>query len=221
MARDFAKQFYASKAWRDLAFMLKVDRGGKCNRCNKIIIDSSNLIGHHTIELTEDNINNPTISLNPTLIEIICTSCHNQEHRRFGSKRNVYIVYGSPLSGKNYYVNQVSRYGDLIIDIDEIWRSVSGQDKYIKPNNLRFNIFALRDNLFDQIKTRYGQWYDCYIIGGYPNQIERNDIARRLGAELVYIESTKEECLERAKERPREWIEYIEKWWNEYTPHTQ
>lgn len=216
MAQDFAIQFYNSKAWRDLRELLIIERGGKCERSGKVFTDTSKLIGHHKIELTPQNINDPSISLNPDKIEIISIDEHNKEHKRFGHKQGVYIVWGSPLSGKSTFVNQVSSYGDLVIDIDNLWQAISGQDRYVKPNNLKANIFTLRDNLYDQVRTRLGSWYDCYIIGGYPNKIERDDLARRLGAECIYIDSTKEDCVKRAEGRPVEWIDYINKWWEEY-----
>lgn len=208
--------FYANKAWRDLSFTLKLKANGKCNRCNKIKWES--LIGHHKIELNETNINNPEISLNPDNIEIICHECHNKEHRRFGNKQNVYIVYGSPLSGKTTMVKDLMRYGDIVLDLDLLYQAITMQPEYVRPDNVRFNIFALRDNLLDQVKTRYGQFYDAYIIGGYPDKYERERLAKELGSELIYCESTKQECLNRLENsnKPREWREYILKWWDIY-----
>lgn len=215
---DKLHKFYCSKPWRDLSYSLKVKVNGQCNRCKETILDFSKLIGHHTVELNEDNVDNPDISLKPELIEIICHDCHNKEHRRFGNKKNVYIIYGSPLSGKTTLAKELMRYGDIVLDIDNLWEAITMEDRYIKPNNVRFNIFALRDSLLDQIKTRYGQWYDAYIIGGYPDKYERERISKELGAELIYCESTKEECIERAIEsnRPSQWIDYINDWWEKY-----
>ncbi len=214
------KRFYSLKPWLDLSYKLKIERGGKCSKCSFTPTTKeewSLLIAHHIIELTEDNINNPNISLNPSNIEIICLNCHNKEHHRFGHDKEVYIVYGSPLSGKSTYVKQIVKPGDLILDIDLLWQALSYQPQHIKPNNLRFNIFKLRDEILDQIKTRYGQWYNAYIIGGYPDKYERERLSQTLGAELIYIESTKEECLNRIENnRPSIWKDYIDKWWDTY-----
>lgn len=219
---DKAHQFYTLKPWRDLSYNLKIAAGGKCNRCDFQVINQEDfkyLIGHHKIELTEDNVDDPVISLNPDNIEIICHDCHNKEHRRFGNKKNVYIVYGSPLSGKSTMVREIMQHGDLVLDLDEIWKAVSFQDEYVKPNNLRFNVFKIRDDILDQVKTRYGNWYDCYIIGGYPDKYERERLAQSLGAEVIYCESTKEECIDRLNksDKPQQWLEYINKWFDEYT----
>ncbi len=216
---DKVHNFYCSKPWRTLSFNLKVKRGGKCERCKTVFDDFKFLIGHHTVELTEDNVDDVNISLNELLIEVICQDCHNKEHRRFGHSHNVYVIYGSPLSGKTTMAMDLMRYGDLVLDMDELWSAISFQPKYIKPKNLRFNVFQLKDNLMDQIKTRYGEWYDAYIIGGYPDKYERERLAESLGAQLIYCEATKDECINRFKisGKPTAWLNYIEQWWEEYT----
>lgn len=215
---DKLHAFYCLKVWRDLSYNLKIMAGGKCARCGEIYENFSLLIGHHKTELTEDNVDDPTIALNPELIEVICHNCHNKEHRRFGYSKKVYIVWGSPLSGKNTAVRQMMQYGDIVLDIDALWQAVTFQSEYIKPNNCRFNIFKLRDELLDQIKTRYGQWYDAYIIGGYPEKYERERLTQMLGAEQIYCEATKAECLERRRlsGKPQQWDEYIKEWWEKY-----
>lgn len=218
---DKLHQFLCSKSWRDLSYRLKIERGGKCERCDFAAVtkeDWSLLIGHHLIELTEANVDDPMISLNPEEIEIICLDCHNKEHRRFGHAKRVYIVWGSPLSGKTTAVRQMMRYGDIVMDMDLLWQAVTMQPEYIKPDNCRFNIFSLRDNLLDQIKTRYGQWYDAYIIGGYPDKYERDRLAQSLGAELIFCEATKRECFDRRIKngKPPNWDKYISDWWEIY-----
>lgn len=215
---DKLHQFYCSKAWRDLAYTLKVKANGQCQRCGKNILDFKYLIAHHKENITEENILNIKISLNPDNIEIICLNCHNKEHRRFGNKHNVYIIYGPPLSGKNTMARGLYRYGDIVLDVDALWQAITMEGPYIKPSNARFNVFKLRDELLDQIKTRYGNWYDAYIIGGYPEKYNRERLAGELGAELIFCEATKEECIERAVRsgRPEAWLKYIENWFDEY-----
>jgi hypothetical protein len=224
MSQGVVRQFYLSDLWKDLRFNIILERGPKCQRCKKVFEDTSKLTGHHTIELNEKNVHDVNISLNKQLIEIICHDCHNKEHRRFGyNSHKVYIVYGAPLSGKQTIVNQLSRYGDLILNIDKIYECISGQELYTKPNNLRFNVFAIRDKMIDMVRTRYGSWCDAYIIGGYPNKYEREKLAAELGAELIFCNATKEECFRRLEVDDKrkyikdEWNKYIEKWFEDYT----
>lgn len=94
-------------------------------------------------------------------------------HNKLGhSGRRVYIVYGSPLSGKSSYVSEVAVAGDLIVDIDNIWQCVSGQPRYIKPNRLNAVVFSIRDALLDSVRYRRGKWQSAYVIGGYPFEAE-------------------------------------------------
>ena len=197
---------------------MKVQAGGRCCKCGEIIEDYSKLIAHHSpTALTEDNVDDALISLNPANIEIVCSRCHNVEHRRdWGHAKHVYIIYGSPLSGKTTYVRQVTKQGDLILDIDSLWEAVTFQPAHVKPNRCKYNVFPLRDLLYDNIKTRYGQWCDAYYLAGLPDRYERERVATELGAELIYCESTREECLKRAESRPPEYAEYVAKWWDIY-----
>ena len=110
------------------------------------------------------------------------------------------------------------QYGDIVLDMDALWQAVTFQPEYVKPDNARFNIFALRDNLLDQIKTRHGQWYDAYVIGGYPDKYERDRLAQTLGAEMIYCEATRQECLDRriVSGKPASWDDYITKWFDDF-----
>ncbi|MBP2657291.1 MAG: putative phage protein [Firmicutes bacterium] len=219
MAQVFSQKLYMSKAWIELRRNLIIERGPICQRCNTLMLDTSKLIGHHTERLTPQNVNDPNVALNPKKIELVCLTCHNQEPGHFAGQasRSVYLVYGAPCSGKSSMVNQLAERGDLILDIDKLFECVSGMSLYDKPDNLRFNVFALRDKMLDMIKTRYGKWHDAYVIGTYPNKAERDRLALELGAEVIYCEATKEEC--DATMRMRQLVgyeRYIDRWFTEY-----
>ena len=76
MARDFAKDFYNSKAWRDCAKGYKAERFGICERCGR----PKGKIVHHKVRLSEENINDVTVTLNQENLELLCIDCHNAEH---------------------------------------------------------------------------------------------------------------------------------------------
>ena len=54
----------------------------------------------------------------------------------------------------------------------------------------------------------------------YPLISERELLSKELGERLIYIERTKEECLQRLEactDRDKsEWTKYIEQWWTRY-----
>ena len=224
MARyECLQQFYTSKQWMDLRFLLILQRGARCERCGAIVADTSKLVGHHKTELTLDNVNDPSVSLNPDRIEIVCMDCHNKEHHRFSAvEHEIFLVYGPPLGGKTSAVMQMMQRGDLVVDIDTLWQAMTLCPRYDKPNNVRFNVFAVRSLLLDQIKMRYGKWYDAYIVGTYPDRFERERVAKELGAKIIYCAATKDECLTRLHNDPmrthvvQEWERYINDWWDRY-----
>lgn len=213
-------RFYKSKQWEKLIEQLKIDRVNEqgeilCEYCGKPITKKYDCIGHHEIELTEDNVNDYQISLNPKNIKLIHFKCHNRIHQRFeGFKQKVYLVYGSPCSGKSTWVHEVANPDDLILDIDSIWECVSVSDKYHKPSRLKTNVFGIRDCILDQIRTRSGMWRNAYVIGGYPLRTDRDRLCNLLNAEPIFIDTPKEECLSRAANE--EWKEFILDWFDSY-----
>ena len=212
--------FYTSKRWRDFRKVIIEERKPICETCSKMIIDPKEIeVDHYPIELTINNIHDANISLNPENVRITCHDCHNKRHGRYSkAERKVYMVYGPPCSGKLDYVRGSMQRGDLIVDMDTIYTAISLQSIYDKPDQLIRNVFAVHDILLDNIKTRYGKWINAWIIGGYPEKYKREQLADELGAELIYIEATKEECIERLSQdndrkiRQPEWIGYIDKW---------
>lgn len=214
--------FYQSREWINLLSVIKAERINEqgfiiCEHCGKPIVAKYDCIGHHKIELTEMNVNDYEISLNPSNVVLVHHKCHNEIHERFGCyQRKVYLVTGAPCSGKNSFIYAAANKEDLILDIDNIWQMISINERYNKPGRLKQNVFMVRDCLLDQVKTRAGGWRNAYIIGGYPLAPERNRLAEMLGAEIIHIDTPKEECLIRAKERPGEWVKFINDYFDKY-----
>lgn len=221
------KSFYNSKEWRTFRLNLINERGNKCDKCGNYIAQSKDIIGHHTVELTPENVKDATISLNPDLVEIICFECHNKEHKRFGfnerKTKEVFLVYGPPLSGKTTFVRQNMSRGDLIVDIDKLYEAVTLLPCYDKPDALFRNVLGIHNQLLDNIKTRYGKWNNAWVIGGYADRYKRDRVAADLGAEVIFCDISKEECYKRLeldegrKFLKAEWKSYIDKWFEDYT----
>lgn len=76
--QDFAKRFYKSKSWQMcrrayIAKRIQID-GGLCEECR----DAQGYIVHHRVMLTQENIHNPGITLNHSLLAYVCKACHDQ-----------------------------------------------------------------------------------------------------------------------------------------------
>lgn len=222
-------EFYRSDEWETFRKVIIQER----TRADGMIYDEEtgkpilkryDLILHHKIELTEENVRDVSISLNPNNIEVVSFRTHNLIHNRLGyGVRNVFLVYGAPLSGKTSWVNENKVDGDLVVDIDNIWQCVSGCDRYAKPARLKAVVFKIRDTLLDAVRYRLGKWNSAYIIGGYAMESERNRLSKELGAREILIDISKEECLERLRAAgdgrdKEEWTRYIEEWFAVYMP---
>lgn len=78
--QDWAYAFYHSQSWLDcrqayISARIGID-GGLCEFCRK----NPGKIVHHKQWLTEQTINDPTVTLSLTNLAYICQSCHNEEH---------------------------------------------------------------------------------------------------------------------------------------------
>lgn len=234
MSNTKRQAFYKSRTWERFVQGLRAERATAdgsviCAHCGKPIVKSYDCIGHHVEELTEENVNDAQIALNPTNVILVHFRCHNEIHERFGHEvrepQRVYIVYGAPCSGKREWVESVAEQGDLILDIETLWAAIQRQadatecnGKPCKPNALKTNVFALRDCLLDQIKTRRGRWNNAYIIGGYPLQGERERLAAEVGAErLIYIDTPEHECLRRASNMGVDYFKYVSDWFEKFS----
>lgn len=222
--------FYRSKNWCGLMAVLRLERVNAdgfiiCEHCGKPIVNKYDCIGHHVIELTNDNVNDANIALNPANIMLVHHKCHNIIHNKLGlgkGYKEVYLVYGPPLSGKTTLVRESMNVGDLVVDMDNIWQCVSGCERYEKPPRLKGVVFGVRDQLLDCVRYRRGNWCNAYVIGGYPLISERERLVRSLGAREIFVDTPKKICLERLYTNENlnkaEWQKYVEDWFEKYAP---
>ena len=88
MAKEFARDFYNSKAWYRTRTAYARSRKYLCEICLAKGIYKAADIVHHKIHLTPNNINNPEITLNPDNLMLVCRECHAKLHEN----RRRYIV---------------------------------------------------------------------------------------------------------------------------------
>ena len=218
--------FYYGKKWKKFVECLKIERTAPdgnlyCEHCGKPIVRQYDCIGHHTTELTEENVSDPAIALNPDNVVLIHFRCHNELHERFGYRgsiiKQVFIVYGSPCAGKTTWVDSVSNENDVILDMDRLWEAVKSATcgKFDKPDALKAIVFDLRDCILQDIRTRRGKWRNAYIIGGYPMVAERERLANMVGADKqIFIDTPYDVCLQRANQKSPEWSRYVIDWFD-------
>jgi predicted kinase len=236
-------QFYNGQDWANCKAQVTQERlkdgALYCEHCGKLILKSFNpnannnkgaVVFHHKTYLTNHNVNDASISINPANIAVLHWQCHNEVHNRFNGtavaiERKVYIITGAPCSGKTSFVKEHMREGDIVLDIDDIWQTISGQPRYIKPNALKPIVFNTRLILKEQIAKGSGSWRNAYIIESLPLATDRKREAEKYKAhnvEIITMEASREECLNRLYTMPngrdiKAYEEYINNYFDDYT----
>lgn len=216
-------QFYRGPDWEAckqevLQQRARADGALICEHCGQLIVKGFNpkannnagaVVFHHKTFLTNYNVNDAAVSINPDNIALLHWSCHNEVHQRFGfggmPEKKVYLVTGPPLSGKTTWARERMAGNDLLLDIDDIWQTISGQARYIKPNAVKPLVFAVRDELKALIGRGAGTWRNAFIIESLPAQTDRQRETERYKAhnvEVVTMQATEQECLDRLHRDP-------------------
>lgn len=83
--REFAREFYQSRAWKDCRESYLNKAKGLCEECLKKGLYTPADTVHHKVHLSQENINDPSITLSFDNLEAVCRDCHAMKHR--GVKR--------------------------------------------------------------------------------------------------------------------------------------
>ena len=92
--KEFAKQFYKSKQWQHCRDNYLKSVGGLCENCLQNGKYVPAVIVHHVINITQQNITNPEITLNWDNLRCVCRECHAQEHSHKPRRRYEVDEYG-------------------------------------------------------------------------------------------------------------------------------
>ena len=118
------KAFYNSDEWNCVREQVLSDMDNTCGDCGGLAQEV-----HHIVFLTLENVNDYNISLNLKNLIPLCHQCHNIRHGRWlpntkPEEQKVFLIWGSPLSGKTTYVKNNMLKGDLVLDVDNIWECI-------------------------------------------------------------------------------------------------
>lgn len=222
MARKFAKSFYNSTAWKNarsdyIRSRMLID-SGLCELC----CEEMGTEVHHRVFLTPENIDDPNITLNPENFELLCFDCHKLRHkaarrikalaqkarnsqRNLGSGYHVdsdgnvqpfkcFLVWGAPGSGKTTYVREHKGADDVVVDLDLIGRALSMANKTDVPRNVERIAYDIRDFLYQQIRDKKLNAPNAWVIAGVPSRKQRQELAKQLDAETVFVEADFRTC---------------------------
>ena len=130
-------------------------------------------------------------------------------------KNQVYIIMGASCSGKSTYVRNNANAKDLIFDFDTIHQAISNNESHIHIDSLKKYVFDVRDALYERLKK--DKTTNAWIINSSPYKQVRKQLVKDLDAKIIYIQRSKEECLQIAEnERPSEWRDYINNYFENF-----
>ena len=151
MAKDYARPFYDSKEWRKTREAYLQSQHYICERCG-----GAASVVHHIRYIKPWNVNDPDITLNWDNLKAVCEKCHAEEHSQDMKARgqaarlngiafddegnvikqaNVFLVCGSPASGKTTYVAQHKSGKDLVVDLDYLCAALNGETGNVHLNH--------------------------------------------------------------------------------------
>jgi 5-methylcytosine-specific restriction protein A len=239
MAKEWAEPFYQSLKWKECRNSYFRNQHGLCERCN-----AGGKIVHHKTRLTIQNVSDPNITLNHNNLELLCHKCHDDEHNlhkllkehhrrkripraRAGTafdeegnlieKRNVTIVWGAPASGKTRYVRDNKGDYDVVFDLDYILKALTMGSRHTEDAKLF--AFPMRETFYRTVEKVKDNVDHIWIIACLPEKKERDKLAARLDAELIYMDADILTCKDRASDDPErenkaEQYEFINKHFN-------
>ena len=78
--KDYATEFYKSAAWKSCRDAYMASRSHLCEECMREGRYTLAEIVHHIIPITEENINDPNVTLSWSNLRAVCRECHAAAH---------------------------------------------------------------------------------------------------------------------------------------------
>lgn len=121
----------------------------------------------------------------------------------------VYLIYGSPCSGKSTYIKEHMTNRDIVCDVDLIYGAISNHNPYDADLYIHDTAIQVTNQLMNIIKNRWGMWDNAYVISTANTREQLKIDKEKVNAdECIFIDTPMEICLERAKNRPS-YFKYI------------
>lgn len=129
----------------------------------------------------------------------------------------VYLIYGSPCSGKSTYIKEHMTDNDIVCDVDLLYAAIGNHDAHDADLYVHDVALQLKEKLFDIIRDREGGWQNAYVVSlANTDEKLKADMERVNADEAVFIDTPYDVCMERAKDRPPYFqfliLEWFERW---------
>lgn len=125
----------------------------------------------------------------------------------------IHVILGAPCSGKSTYIKEHAQSGDLRIDYDLIAETLGSNTRHDAKGIVREAAFEAREGAIRAALKKPEA--ESWIIHTIPSA-EAMAEYEKAGAEIIRLDVSKEECIERARadKRPEATFEAIEKYFN-------
>lgn len=125
----------------------------------------------------------------------------------------VFLIYGSPCSGKSTYVKEHKKDGDIVCDVDRLYSALSYNEEHQTELYAQEVASMLYKSLLAIIHDRQGNWKNAYVISIANTKERVKAEAEQINAdECIFIDTPYEVCMERAKDRPPYFPWIIQEW---------
>lgn len=130
--------------------------------------------------------------------------------------KQIYVVTGSPGSGKSTYAKKNAGANDIVFDLDEINKALGGGLHEENRKSLGVAL-AMRSAAIEELAKKEGPWERAFFITASPDKEEIRKLCEALGAEEIRMETTLEQCKENilrddTRADKGKYIELAEKW---------
>jgi hypothetical protein len=219
VAAPFAKKLYASKAWKQCRDAYAAYRHGICERCGAPGDEV-----HHKTYLTPANVNDPEIAFGWNNLELLCRSCHIEEHDKHKTlnhgrpareadlrimfdadgqpipRGQVRVVWGCPASGKTTYVHEHMKHMDIVVDLDAIMYCFTGltnkADDQSDISDYLPAMLLIRSAVYKAVKDGLPGVRTAWVVAGLPKKSDLQQMSMTFpDADFVFTESTFEKCV--------------------------
>lgn len=125
----------------------------------------------------------------------------------------IYLVVGSPCSGKSTYIREHMKDGDIVCDVDLLYEAIGIREAHDADLYVHETALKLKNTLLDIIRDRDGGWGNAYVVSLANTDEQIKEHMKRINAdEVVLIDTPLEICMERAKDRPQYFKWLIQEW---------
>ncbi|MEE2040193.1 hypothetical protein Q8791_23530 [Nocardiopsis sp. CT-R113] len=128
---------------------------------------------------------------------------------------------GPPCAGKNTYVTQHARPGDLVVDLDALYTAVNAHPTradHDQPPALTPFALDARDAILTRLLHGDHNLRAAWVIHSAPEPRTRAEWKQR-GATVVMVTAPHEVLTHRARgQRPTPWVDHITDWHRRYQP---